>query len=108
MALPLFANARRRTRRPATPVFSRNRIELLEARRLLSGFEVTSTDDSGAGSLRQAILDANASPGADTISFNLAASDARHLYYRDNGIAGQVSVAQIAPTAASDDATIAD
>src|SRR5207249_4239415 len=29
-------------------------------------FSVTSTADAGAGSLRQAILDANASPGADT------------------------------------------
>ena len=34
-------------------------------------FTVTSTNDSGAGSLRQAILDANANPGADTIAFNI-------------------------------------
>ncbi len=32
-------------------------------------FTVVNTDDSGAGSLRQAILDANANPGADTIEF---------------------------------------
>jgi len=32
-------------------------------------FTVTSTADSGAGSLRQAILDANAAPGTDTIAF---------------------------------------
>ena len=32
-------------------------------------FTVTNTDDSGAGSLRQAILDAEASAGADTIAF---------------------------------------
>ncbi len=32
-------------------------------------FTVTNTNDSGSGSLRQAILDANANPGADTISF---------------------------------------
>ncbi len=32
---------------------------------------VTNTNDSGAGSLRQAILDANANPGADTITFNI-------------------------------------
>ena len=32
-------------------------------------FTVTNTNDSGAGSLRQAILDANGSPGADTIAF---------------------------------------
>ncbi len=34
-------------------------------------FIVTNTNDSGLGSLRQAILDANASPGTDTISFNI-------------------------------------
>ena len=34
-------------------------------------FTVTNTDDTGAGSLRQAILDANANPGADTIDFNI-------------------------------------
>ena len=37
-------------------------------------YTVTNTDDSGAGSLRQAILDANANPGADTIAFNIPAS----------------------------------
>ena len=34
-------------------------------------FTVTNTDDAGAGSLRQAILDANANPGTDTIDFNI-------------------------------------
>jgi hypothetical protein len=34
-------------------------------------YTVTSTADSGAGTLRQAILDANANPGADTIAFNI-------------------------------------
>ncbi len=32
-------------------------------------YTVTNTSDSGAGSLRQAILDANGNPGADTIAF---------------------------------------
>ncbi|MET0620628.1 MAG: right-handed parallel beta-helix repeat-containing protein [Thermoanaerobaculia bacterium] len=36
-------------------------------------FTVTSTADSGAGSLRQAILDANGNPGADTIAFAIPA-----------------------------------
>ena len=34
-------------------------------------FTVTNTNDSGAGSLRQAILDANGLFGADTIAFNI-------------------------------------
>src|SRR5262249_14978172 len=33
---------------------------------------VTNTNDAGAGSLRQAILDANARPGPDTIQFNIS------------------------------------
>jgi hypothetical protein len=37
-------------------------------------FTVTNTNDSGAGSLRQAILDANAAAGADTIAFNIVGS----------------------------------
>ena len=37
-------------------------------------YTVTSNADSGAGTLRQAILDANANPGADTIAFNIVGS----------------------------------
>jgi len=36
-----------------------------------STITVTNTNDSGPGSLRQAILDANANPGTDTIAFNI-------------------------------------
>ena len=38
------------------------------------GIQVTTTADSGAGSLSQAITDANATPGNDQISFNLTGS----------------------------------
>ncbi len=38
-------------------------------------FTVSSNQDSGAGTLRQAILDANGSPGVDTIDFNLTFSN---------------------------------
>ena len=37
-------------------------------------YTVTTTADSGAGSLRQAILDANTNPGADTIAFDIPGS----------------------------------
>src|SRR5262249_33233351 len=37
-------------------------------------FTVVNTNDSGAGSLRQAILDANGNAGLDTISFNIPGS----------------------------------
>jgi hypothetical protein len=47
----------------------------LEARNLLSTFTVTSVADSGPGSLRQAILDANDSPGMDQIAFNTPGPD---------------------------------
>src|SRR5262245_53265943 len=35
-------------------------------------FPVTSTADSGSGSLRNAITAANSTPGADTITFNIS------------------------------------
>lgn len=38
---------------------------------LATNYTVTNTNDSGAGSLRQAILDANANGGADDILFNI-------------------------------------
>ncbi|MFK8067883.1 MAG: DUF4347 domain-containing protein, partial [Gammaproteobacteria bacterium] len=37
-------------------------------------YTVTNTNDAGAGSLRQAIIDANANVGADTIEFDIAGS----------------------------------
>ena len=40
---------------------------------------VTNINDSGSGSLRQALLDANANPGADTISFNIPGSGVKTI-----------------------------
>src|SRR5260370_16215626 len=42
---------------------------VLEDRTLPSTFTVMNLNDSGSGSLRQAILDANQTPGADVIQF---------------------------------------
>src|SRR5262249_34860316 len=50
-------------------------VELLEDRWMPSIFLVENLADSGLGSLRQAILDANAQPGADLIAFAPAARD---------------------------------
>jgi predicted outer membrane repeat protein len=44
-------------------------LEPLEDRTVPAPFTVTNLNDSGAGSLRQAILDANTAVGADTITF---------------------------------------
>lgn len=41
-------------------------------------FIVTNTNDAGAGSLRQAMLDADAAAGSDTILFNIPAGDPGH------------------------------
>src|SRR5262249_43906113 len=57
-------SAERRGRPPLT-------VEALEDRCLLSVFGVTTVADAGPGSLRQAILDSNATPGTDTIAFNI-------------------------------------
>ncbi|MBN3033283.1 MAG: right-handed parallel beta-helix repeat-containing protein, partial [Candidatus Saganbacteria bacterium] len=42
-------------------------------------FEVINTDDSGTGSLRQAILNANAIPGSHTITFNIPTDDPNYV-----------------------------
>lgn len=54
-------------------------VEHLESRHVLSTFTVLNTADSGAGSLRQAILDANASPGLDSIAFNIPGAAAHTI-----------------------------
>jgi hypothetical protein len=54
-------------------------VETLELRLVPASFLVTNTQDAGAGSLRQAILDANANAasntGLDIIQFDLGTSD---------------------------------
>src|SRR5262249_53152660 len=52
-----------------TPVYSANALTLLAAAEV-----VTNTNDSGTGSLRQAILDANAHAGPDAVVFSIPGS----------------------------------
>jgi titin len=61
---PQQNKARKRQRSPLS-------LEALEDRTVPSTFLVTSTADSGTGSLRQAILDANATPEENTITFDV-------------------------------------
>jgi hypothetical protein len=63
-------NKAARRRRPSL----RSDFELLEDRRLLAplDFLVTNNTDGGPGSLRQAIIDANATPGTNSVQFNIA------------------------------------
>jgi hypothetical protein len=52
---------------------------MFEPRVAAATFTVTNTNDSGAGSLRQAILDANAASGPDSIAFNISGSGVRTI-----------------------------
>jgi parallel beta-helix repeat protein len=77
MPLPLWltsirrrlAISRSRPRGQALRPRFRPRVEALEGRWVPAAFLVTTTADAGAGSLRQAILDANAAPGTNEIDF---------------------------------------
>ncbi|MEO2031023.1 MAG: DUF4347 domain-containing protein [Planctomycetaceae bacterium] len=46
---------------------------------ILGNFTVTNTNNSGTGSLRQAILDANTAGGTDTIDFNISTGDSNYV-----------------------------
>src|SRR5262245_7156382 len=61
----------RNHRRPGSHRAARHRpnLEVLEDRTVPSTFAVLNLADEGDGSLRQAVLDANTLPGADTIRF---------------------------------------
>lgn len=63
---------RRRKKRRPEPHRRRPACEPLEDRRMLAVFTVDNTADEGAGSLRDAIAQANASAGADEIVFDTA------------------------------------
>ena len=67
-------STRRRPSRRRSPA-SRLYLESLEDRHLLSTFSVLNFLDSGPGSLREAITNANGAPGADLIRFAPAARD---------------------------------
>ena len=67
----LRPNQRRPRRMRAQQTFTRLRAEPLEERRLLTVFTVVNANDSGTGSFRDAIKQANANPGLDLILFDI-------------------------------------
>ncbi|HKO36534.1 MAG TPA: Calx-beta domain-containing protein [Pyrinomonadaceae bacterium] len=84
------------------------------------GFVVNTTADTvddnlclpiGSGNgctLREAINAANASPAATAINFAIPADDARHFYYKDDGVPNQVThdVTHVLVTTAANDAAL--
>lgn len=67
-------------------------LELLENRTLLSTYQVTNLNDTGDGSLRAAITAANASAGADTITFDTSLAGSINLASGLPAITDQVSI----------------
>jgi hypothetical protein len=78
-------------KRPSPTRSERRLLEALEDRQLLSTFTVTNLQNSGRGSLRSAIIAADARPGADTIDF---------------GVAGAIRAGKISLPAITDTVTI--
>jgi Ca2+-binding RTX toxin-like protein len=74
----------------------------------LTSFIVTTTEDSGEGSLRQAIINSNTNPGLDEITFNIPADDKRHFYYKDDELVDHVTPDRRKATTASEDSKIYD
>lgn len=68
-AKPSLGQRRNKERASTRPEARRLRLEPLEERSLLATFSVMNANDAGVGSFHQAILDANAAPGADTVTF---------------------------------------
>ena len=91
----LFSNSPNRKARRASGL---PRLELLslESRIVPATFTVLNTNDAFSGSLRQAITDANASPGNDDIVFNTGVTTVQLLS----------SLPSIAPTASAGTLTI--
>ncbi|WP_342347574.1 LamG-like jellyroll fold domain-containing protein, partial [uncultured Nitrospira sp.] len=60
----------------------------------------------GRISLREAIIAANLTTGADKIVFAIPHTDTRHYYYTNNSVAGTVSTGNLTATTAASDAAL--
>jgi hypothetical protein len=91
----------------AAPNRVRPRLEALEDRSV-PAVVTTTLDSPTPGSLRAAILEANTTPGPDTITFLLGPADPGRVYYLDDGVAGRVTPAHVTPAPATDDDHLPD
>src|SRR5262245_44157404 len=81
------------SRPPTRPRPCAVRLELLEDRLAPATFTVTNAKDFGPGSLRQAVLDANANPGADLVDFSSYFNMLRTITLASEiGISGPVTI----------------
>jgi hypothetical protein len=92
LAAARFTSSPRRSRRPV--------LETLECRLAPAIFTVSNTHDSGPGSLRAALVAADASPGADHIKFAIPTTDAGFVDANNNGHLDPGDYWTIAPTSA--------
>jgi predicted outer membrane repeat protein len=83
-SFPQVVGRRTRPRTARARVPFHPRLEYLEDRTVPSAFTVSNLNDQGAGSLRQAILDANTAGGNNTISFA-------------TGVTGTINLASLLP-----------
>lgn len=91
---PWFSRGKKGSRRVLKRLPALGQIETLEDRCLLAAFLVTNLNDSGAGSLRQAVSDANGNNNAgtvDTIRFDAALLNTSRLIALTSG---QITVTQ--------------
>ena len=63
---------------------------VLSTNAIANTFTVTNTNDSGAGSLAQAITDANNLPGADVIAFKIPGAGVHTITVTGDGLPGIV------------------
>jgi Ca2+-binding RTX toxin-like protein len=74
----------------------------------LDRYTVTTTKDSGTGSLRDAIILANKDHGLDIIDFDIPAKDSNHYYYKDDKVPDAVTYANRRTTSLSRDSLISE
>src|SRR5262249_37577297 len=92
MFTPLIGTLKKAKRRSSPRRRFVPHLEILEGRSVPSTFSVLNLADSGKGSLRQAVLDAQANPGADEIEFAAGLTGAIYLTTGQLSITGDLAI----------------